>query len=137
MSIPSSIRTAIQTRLSAVAKTVIRGKREFDASELPAISIYMAPRTVEEKRGERFLMEGNVIVEYHKATVSGTEPDDQADAMIAAIRAAIEIAPRTLGDLVVRPGIDFIGDDIQYPETGGGVVSVQVSYTAPHVESFG
>ena len=139
MSKALDIRKAFASRLASVA-TVIRGKRQFNEDELPAIAVYMQPREVESTSSTRRLMTGDVVIEYHKEAAYNTEPDDQADAMLAEIRAAVEIDPATLTErpsLVVPPGIQYAGDDIAYPESAGGIIAVIATYTAPHIETFG
>jgi len=137
MSKALDIRKEIVTRIASLGE-VIRGKRQFNEDELPALCVYTPERTNDGEQGTRFKVAAQVTIEYHKALVIDSDPDDQADAMIEEIRTAVEIEPRQLtGDLILHPGLSWLGDSIEYPPDAGDVVSVQVAYNTPHIDSFG
>jgi len=90
MSKALDIRKEIVTRVTDLG-LVVRGKRQFNEDELPALCVYTPERTNDGEQGTRFKVAAQVTIEYHKALVIDSDPDDQADAMIEEIRTAVEI----------------------------------------------
>lgn len=130
------IRTAVAARLiSAGNDNVLQGRRNYAPDELPAFCVYMTPREAVSRSGNKQLITTDVVIEYYALVDRNVAADYQADVMIETIVAAIEGSAATLGDdLVIPPGLQWAGDQIEYPEDGAGVLSVQVRYTAPHIE---
>ena len=142
MSKALDIRKEAVTRITAgdFADTIIRGKRNFNEHELPAVCIYMSDISVRSAQSNRYAMDAKLVIEYHKSVAELTpdQIDNLADSMLAQVRGAIEVDPRQFPSQILNyPGISYESDDIEYPEAGGNVVAVLVVYQVPHIENHG
>ncbi|MCP4342180.1 MAG: hypothetical protein GY799_25690 [Desulfobulbaceae bacterium] len=146
MSKALNIRVEAKARIvtAAFADNVIRGKRSFNDDEIPAVCVYLSDKAVRASQDNKYAMDSQLNIEYHKSCVGLDidEIDDQADAMILQVRAAMETDPRQFGTdasnrILTHPGIEYVSDEILYPDSAGNIVAVQVVYSVPHVESHG
>ena len=118
---------------TAIGSTVVRGKRQFSESELPACACYLAPRSVEDGKGDQQKINAQLIIEAHHTV--GDHPEDTAIYMLADIQRAMELADETVGGKVLNR-VDFAGDAITYPEDAGKTVAVQVAYDIDHIRTY-
>jgi len=142
MSKALDIRKEAQARIVAAdfADTVVRRKRDFNADEVPAVCLYLGQRTVRSSQGNKYIMDAQLAVEYHKSVgnLDDDEIDDLTDTMILTVRDAMEIDPRQLANkIVLHPGLVYESDEIEGPDGSGNHAVVRVIYNVPHIETHG
>jgi hypothetical protein len=133
MSIASKIAT-LQARCEGVAgiRSVVTRKRDFNPDDLPAIAIYRGQSQVADQvPGSKTLLRVPLVVEYHKAA-GDDDPAAQAEAMIDAVLAVVEVDGWSDCDLFVHAG-----DGVTLPPDDGGTVSVQVFFEADIIRQYG
>lgn len=121
-----------------LGQLVTRGKRVFKIDELPACSVLLGERSIGEEAsgGKRSKISATLTIEAH-AVYATAEPEEIAVQLLADIQTAMEIAPETFSSLLLEPGIQWLGDEIFYPEESGNIISVAVTYSIPHLRYFG
>lgn len=122
--------------------TQFKGKRTFADHELPAVALYRSEFRRSTDTNQRTRIDGAIVLEAHKlAAPSGAAsyaPSDLGEAMIYALRTLMEVeAGRTLGGLLIGPGLVLEAHEIQYPDAADGVISIRLEYSCPHVERHG
>lgn len=136
----------IQTRLQVIngldpyftriGHNVGRGRRRWEPDEIPACSVFLNPRRIEEDITERQRLTASITIDAIMALTDHQEAEDWAVYMLADIQRAIETTDRTLGGLVVK-SIAWESDTISYPETDRKKIAVQCVYSIPHVRPYG
>jgi len=125
----------LKSRVSAITdmKTVVKRRRTFQASELPACAVYRGPSTSDDVvEGQATYVAVPLFVDYHKAS-ENADPAAQAETMIDEIIAAVEVdAYGTCTD-----PLQFFTDDVTLPDDAGGVIVVQVAFEMEFVRSYG
>jgi hypothetical protein len=135
-----SILSDIYARAAGISglKTAKKGKRQFHEGELPGISVYLGPAVVDEAGygGTGYRMNLQVIVEYHSN--AGCDPNEDWEAMVAAIRAAVELPDdMRLSNQLCEP-LELTGIEApELPDDAGGLVAAQVLYSAQYISQYG
>ncbi len=140
-----SIVEEIQTRIETIDGTgdfhtsmganCVRGRKQWQEEDLPACSVFIGSRSKEAEQGERAKLNSTVTIEAH-SVVGSNQPGDIAIQMLADIQRAVETDDTNMGGLLTGQ-LSFVSDQIEYPDGGGDLVSVQVEYDIPHVRRYG
>jgi len=112
----------IVTRCSVITTNIVKRSRQFTAAtELPGIAVYRGRATQQELHpsGQK-IMQAPVYVDYYKAQAT-TDPATEADAMLSALYAAIEVDDSSACEPVV-----IEEDEANIPADDSGVIAVQV-----------
>lgn len=137
-----SIIDAIYTRAAAIAglKTTKKGKRQFQESELPGLCVYRDQAVVEEAAygGAGYRINQQVVIEYHKEVGTDADADADFEAMVAEVRAAVELpADSMLSGQLCEP-LELAGVEApELPDDAGGLVAAQVLYGAKYTSHYG
>ena len=126
---------AIKARVTAITdmQTVVKRKRTFQASELPACAVYRGPSTASDiVEGRSAYVAVPLVVEYHKASAD-TDPAAQAESMVDAVIAAVEVDDYG----ICTDPLQFFSDDVTLPDDAGGLIVVQVIFEAEFVRPYG
>ena len=134
MSITTHLNT-LKNRCDGITsiKTVVKRKRDFNPDELPAVAIYRGQTSVDEQlSGSKIRLTVPLVVEYHKEAATD-DPATEAEAMVDAVLAAVEVG--SWGDC--ETVFDQAGDDVTLPPDDGNVIIVQVLFTVEVIRQFG
>jgi len=133
MSITAKLST-LKTRCDGIAsiRTVVKRKRDFNESELPAVAIYRGTSQVDEQiSGSKSRLTVPFVVDYHKES-STDDPATEAETMVDAVLAVIEVDEWGDCDL-----FSHSGDSVTLPPDDGGVISIQVLFEAEVIRQYG
>ena len=133
MSITAKLNT-LKSRCEGITgiKTVVKRKRDFNPDELPAIAIYRGQTSVDDIRhGQAAQITVPFVVEYHKE-YTGDDPATEAESMVDAVLAAVEVD--AWSDCAL---FDQAGDAVNLPPDDGEVIQVQVLFTAEEIRKYG
>lgn len=138
MSQIGDILSAVYARAAAISgiETAAKRKRQFNNDELPAVAVYRGVTSQEDASASGAQkIRVPVIVEYHAA--ANADPAEQAETMTESVLAAVEAEDEFLGGLLCEEIISDGGDRVELPEDAGGVVSVQVPFSAVFIRQYG
>ena len=139
MSQINSILEAVKARVETIigVRTVVKHKRQqFSITELPAIAVYRGPTAQDdESPSGSQKIRVPVLIEYHDESLA----DDaaQAESMVEAVIAAVEVEDEYLSGLLCDAIISDGGDNVLPPDAAGGIVAVQVPFSAVFIRKYG
>ena len=143
--VESAIVTRLQTILIAdgyntdAGNRVTQGRRTFDPSELPALSVFIPVVELDDSKpphAQRNDCLLQLVVEGHITAVDMNMPAVDGHALISDIkRAMFDSDDRTLGGLV--NDFRWQRDVLDIPDDGSHVVHVSVEALAPYPEIYG
>jgi hypothetical protein len=127
---------AVAARAEAVGR-VYRDQREPQGPEVPCLMVWAGERTAEETKNKRSRCTFTVTVAGFRSLDAG-DSEVIGNEILADIAAAVELEDETLGGLLrEQNGLEFLSEEIYFPESGENVVGARVTYSAPHVRFYG
>ena len=121
---------------SNIGQDVIRGKRRWNPDDLPACSVFLSPRELDERTGARSALAAAVNIEARMKITPFQLAEDWAVYMLADIQRAVETTNTDLDGLLLKT-IAWDRDLISYPENDVSEIAVQVTYSIPHIRRYG
>lgn len=120
--------------ITDIGENVIRGKGAIpDGND--GCAVYLNDRTSAEKNGDRQRVTAEIVIEA-VTEYTGT-PELMFTNLLTDIQNAIEIEDQTLSVLLYGVGLEWVSDNLNYPENNSSKVGVQVVYNIPHIRHFG
>jgi len=126
----------ISPYFSRIGNDVQRGRRVWNPDDLPACSVFLTSRGLDQAIYDRAAMAATVTIEGRMALTREQVPEDWGVYMLADIQTAIETTDRNLSGKLIKT-IVWESDSIAYPDSDVSAIAAQVVYSIPHIRPYG